>query len=193
MKAVKLSKWAAMFGLSKHGAYVMYKRGDIPNAFALPTGLILVNIEDQEKQILLEKVAIYARVSTAKQKDDLDRQVVRLTDFCAAKGWKIDIIKKEIASGLNDNRKELNALMEQHITKLVVEHKDRLTRFGYNYLERYFKSRGGEIIIINNVEDGKEDLMQDFISIITSMTARIYGLRQSTRRTEKLIAELKNE
>lgn len=74
-----------------------------------------------------------------------------------------------------------------------MEHKDRLTRFGFNYIETLLKNRGGEIVVINQVTSDKEDLIQDFISVITSFCARIYGQRRSKRSTEKLIKELETE
>jgi predicted site-specific integrase-resolvase len=73
---------------------------------------------------------------------------------------------------------------------IVVEHKDRLTRFGYNYLEQLLKMQDRRIEVINLAENGKEDLIQDFVSIVTSFCARLYGQRRSKRKTERLIAEL---
>ena len=72
----------------------------------------------------------------------------------------------------------------------MVEHKDRLTRFGVGYIETLFD---GEIVVINDVEDATEDLMQDFISIITSFCARIYGQRRSKRKTEKIISAMNEQ
>lgn len=100
----------------------------------------------------------------------------------------------EVGSGLNDNRKKLLKLLEDpQVTTIIVEHKDRLTRFGFNYIETLLKNRGGEIVVINQVTSDKEDLIQDFISVITSFCARIYGQRRSKRSTEKLIKELETE
>jgi predicted site-specific integrase-resolvase len=73
---------------------------------------------------------------------------------------------------------------------IVVEHKDRLTHFGYNYLEQLLKMQDRRIEVINLAENGKEDLIQDFVSIVTSFCARLYGQRRSKRKTERLIAEL---
>jgi predicted site-specific integrase-resolvase len=73
---------------------------------------------------------------------------------------------------------------------IVVEHKDRLTRFGYNYLEQLLKMQGRRIEVIDLAENGKEDLMQDFVSIVTSFRAQLYGQRRSKRKAERLIAEL---
>ena len=102
---------------------------------------------------------------------------------------------KEVGSGLNDERPKLTKLLEseEKIERIIVEHKDRLTRFGFNYLEILSKKMNFEIIVVNKVKDDKEDLIQDFISVITSFCARIYSRRKVTRKTEKIIKELTDE
>jgi len=124
----------------------------------------------------------------------LNRQVERLLLYSNAKGYKVDKVVKEIGSGLNDKRPKLeNLLLDRNIAIIVVEHKDRLSRFGLNYIEKLLEMQKRKIEIINNSETDKDDLMQDFVSIITSFTARLYGLRRSKRKTEKLILELEKE
>jgi putative resolvase len=92
---------------------------------------------------------------------------------------------------VNDARpKLLKLLTDPTITVIVVEHKDRLTRFGFNYIEQLLKLQDRRVEVINLTENGKEDLVQDFVSIITSFCARLYGQRRSKRKTERLIAEL---
>lgn len=138
-----------------------------------------------------EKVVIYARVSSTENKSNLEKQRDRLISYCNAKGYKVHKVVIEYGSGLNDKRPKLEKLLEeQDFTKLVVEHKDRLTRFGFNYIEKALKKHGIEIEVVNNVEGEKEDLIQDFVSVITSFSARIYGQRRSKRKTEQLIKEL---
>ena len=152
------------------------------------------------------RVIIYSRVSSSENKANLENaegvppvesQAQRLSDYSIARGYQIHKVLKEIGSGINDSRKKLLWLMDyvasHSIDKIVVEHKDRLTRFGFTYLEKYFKGRGVEIEVVNETKDAKDDLMNDFVSIITSFVARLYGLRRSKRRTEKLIQELTNE
>ena len=93
-----------------------------------------------------------------------------------------------MGSGLNDTRKGLHkVLADKSVTRIVVEHKDRLTRFGYNYLKALFP---GEIVVINEAKEDRADLMGDFVAIITSFCSRLYGLRRNKRRTEKIIEEL---
>jgi predicted site-specific integrase-resolvase len=102
-------------------------------------------------------------------------------------------IIQEFGSGINDKRPKLEKLLkQQNFTKLVVEHKDRLTRVGFNYINTLLNFNQIEVEVVNPSEDDKEDLIQDFISIITSYCARIYGNRRSKRKTEKLIMELES-
>lgn len=147
-----------------------------------------------EDGIAEPKYAIYARVSTAENKDNLERQKQRLLDFCAAKGWPVSKTVTEVGSGLDDERRKLSKLLaDESITHIVVEHKDRLSRFGFRYVEQLLKQHGRCIVVINEQDNERDDVMEDFVAIITSFTARLYGRRRSRRRTEKLIEELKKD
>lgn len=189
---MKLSKYAKDLGIHYQTAWLHYKAGEIEGAYTLPSGTIIV--PDGKPCSKEEHTAIYGRVSSHKQKDDLVRQVDRISSFCNANGWSVKSIYKEIASGLNDNRKQLNKLLNNpSVTRIVVEHKDRLTRFGFNYIKKICDISDIELIVINEVEDDKCDLIQDFVSIITSMVVRLYGIRRSKRKTEKLIMDLKTD
>ena len=97
---------------------------------------------------------------------------------------------KEIGSGVKDARPKLmKQLTDPTVTLIVVEHKDRLTRFGFNYIEQWLTMQGRQIEDINQAENGKEDLVQDFVSIETSFCARLYGQRRSKRKVARIIAE----
>ena len=114
-----------------------------------------------------------------------------MIDYANAKGYKTKYNIKEIGSGLNDSRPKLIQLLSDNdIDIILVEHKDRLTRFGFKYIETLLELNGRKIEVINNIDDDKDDLIQDFISIITSFCARIYGQRRCKRKTEKIIKEL---
>ena len=153
-----------------------------------PTGRINV-IED--KPIKPERVCVYARVSSSENKSNLDTQCNRLIDYANAKGYKVDVVVKEIGSGLNDKRPKLEKiLLDKSITHIIVEHKDRLARFGLNYIIKLLELDNRTIEIINNNSSERDDLMADFVSIITSFCARLYGQRRSKRNIEKLIKEL---
>ena len=149
-------------------------------------------VEDLEEKPL--SVAIYCRVSSSENKNNLETQKERLISYCNAKGWKVDKIVTEIGSGLNDTRPKLEKLLlDTTISVIVVEHKDRLAIFGINYIQKLLEKDQRRIEIVNNVESDKEELIQDFVSIITSYCSRIYGNRRSKRKTEKLIKELEKD
>ncbi len=186
---IKLSKWAKLNGYTYQGAYRLYCLGKIQNTIQTSTGTILVEIEDNTPEN--DYTVVYARVSSSENIKNLDTQAKRITDFCMANGWQINEIVKECASGLNDNRPKLQKILKnKDVTRIVVEHKDRLTRFGFHFIETLFD---GEIVVINHVDDDEDDIVQDFVSIITSFCARIYGKRRSGRKTEKIIAQLKDD
>lgn len=186
---MKLRDWAKNNSLSYRRTWDLFKAGKIPNARKLLSGSIVV--DEDLPQNNTAKVVVYARVSSSENKDNLEKQADRLINYCNAKGWKVDRVVKEIGSGLNDNRKLLEKLLvDKSVTKIVVEHSDRFSRFGMNFIEKLMEGQGRSIEIINKHDDQKDDLMQDFVSIITSFTARLYGQRRTKRRTEQLIKEL---
>lgn len=188
---MKLSKYAQKLGVSYRTVWRLWKTGRL-DAYQLPTGTIIVKEEIKDK--LPDKVCIYARVSSSENKDNLKKQAARLKEYSIARGYRIYKIIEEVGSGVNDNRKKLSQLLkDKNYNKIVVEHKDRLTRLGFNYIQILFNQLGKEIEVVNEATNDKEDLRQDFISIITSFCARLYGLRRSKRKTEKIIKELKNE
>ena len=109
----------------------------------------LLIIESEDKKIN-DSVAIYARVSSSENKENLYRQRERLENYCAAKGYKVIKTVEEIGSGLNDNRKKLESLLlDESIKKIVVEHSDRFSRFGMNYIVKLLKLQDREVEIIN--------------------------------------------
>ena len=197
---MKLSTYANKIGLSYRRAWQHFADGQIPGAYQLPTGTVIVpdsaipeapsNNSSQTSKTV--RAAIYARVSSRENNDNLDLQADRLSSFCAAKGYNVTHLVKEVGSGLNDNRKKLLKLLaSDEYDVIVVEHKDRLTRFGFNYISTLLIELGKRVEVINVADGDKEDLVQDFTSVITSFCARIYGLRRSKRKTEKLIEQLR--
>jgi len=187
---MKLSEYAEKNSISYRTAWRHYKLGLIPNAKQLSTGTIVID-DESAKTSTEEHTVIYARVSSSENKTNLEAQAKRLEQFCLARGWIINEIIKECASGLNDNRPKLmKILSDRKATRLVVEHKDRLTRFGFNYIKILYPEC--EIVVVNEVES-KEDLFEDFVSLVTSFCARIYGRRRSKRKTEELLKKLESE
>lgn len=186
---MKLSEYARRNSISYQTAWMHFKRGLIPNAHQLPTGTVVV--DEIVKPVVDEYVVVYARVSSSENRSNLEAQATRLVQFCEANGWRVQEVVKECASGLNDERPKLcKILREQKATKLVVEHRDRLTRFGFNYIKTLFSTC--EIIIVNECEDN-QDLFEDFVSLVTSFCARIYGKRRTKRKTEQIIKAISQE
>lgn len=189
---MKLSEYAKQNSITYKTAFNHWKKGLIKGK-QLPTGTIVV-YDDYEEEQDKKGVIIYARVSSSENKNNLDSQLIRLRNYASAKGYNIVKEVKEIGSGLNDKRKQLESVLRRNDWKtLVVEHSDRLARFGLNYIKILLEQTGRNIEIINETDNAKDDLMQDFVSIITSFTARLYGLRRSKRKTEKIIKGLKKK
>lgn len=142
-------------------------------------------------------IATYSRVSSheQKQKGDLDRQSQRLSEYCAKKKLNVGYIIKDVGSGLSDTRngfvKLTNLVIDKKITKVIIEHKDRLTRFQYNFIEKMFNSYGVEIIHVEKVDvSEQEDLVTDLVSLMASFSGKMYGRRSAERRKNK--KEVKN-
>jgi len=173
-------------------AWNYYKAGKIPGSYKNAFNRIV--IDDNKEPIKSPYVVCYARVSSSQNKSNLEKQAERLVSYANAKGYKVEQVIKECASGLNDKRpKLLKLLTSGKPTIIIVEHQDRLTRFGYNYIKEWMHSQNCSIEIINKSANDKQDLMQDFISLVTSFVARLYGIRRSKRRTEKIIKALQND
>jgi len=186
----KLSQYAKENNITYRTAWTHFHSGLIQGAYQLPTGTVVIpdSTSLENKQ---DHVVTYARVSSSENKDNLESQSKRLVDFCNAKRWTVKEEVKEIGSGVNSRRKKMLSILQQsNATKLVVEHKDRLTRFGFEYIKCACDLFGCEIIILNEANDDKERIIEDFVSIITSFCVKIYGHRRSKRKTEKLIKEL---
>jgi len=180
---MKLSDWARKNGIDYKTAYRLFRSGKFPRPTEqLPTGTILVH---EEEKVSGTGAILYARVSSGDQKTDLERQLNRLRDFASSKGLNIIDEISEIGSGLNGHRKKLMKILENpSISIIVVEHKDRLTRFGADYIISTLKASNRKIIIINETEC-KDDLVQDMIDVLTSFCARLYGRRSAKNRAKK--------
>jgi putative resolvase len=171
-------------GVTYKTAYRWYRAGTL-DAYQTETGIIIVRDKADDKP-LTGRIALYARVSSLGQKEDLERQMHRLKDYAAAKGYQVSKEVTEIASGLNDKRPKLEKLLaDSSIGTIVVENRDRLTRFGAHYIETLLEAQGRHLEMIFQSDTGDE-LVDDFVSVITSMAARISGHRQSKRRAEKI-------
>ena len=189
---MKLSQYAKQHGISYSTALRWWHQGAI-RGYQAPSGTIIVEAEAKPPR-REDRVVIYARVSSTEHRENLDRQVERLVQYCTVRGYQVIQIVKEIASGVNDSRPKLLALLKDHqTTRIVVEHKDRLTRFGFRYLETLLELHGRTIEVVNVAENDKEDLIADLVAIVYSFTARLYGHRRAKRKTERIVRELQTE
>jgi len=186
---MKLSEYAKRLGISYRTAWRYFKEGKL-NAYQTHTGTIIVREELKPSD---KTVAIYCRVSSSENKSNLESQKNRLLDYCAARGYRVCRVVTEVGSGVNDTRKQwLSLLQDKSINLIVVEHKDRFTRFGFNAYKVLLNNEHRDIEVVNEAENSKEDLLQDLVSIITSFCARLYGQRRCKRKTEKIIKELQD-
>lgn len=133
--------------------------------------------------------ATYARVSSneQKQKGNLDRQSQRLSEYCAKHGLLVTYIIKDVGSGLNDNRsgfvKLTDLIISHKVNKLIIEHKDRLTRFQFKFIKKMFESYGCEVIVINDMDvSDTEELAADMMSLLASFSGKFYGKLSAGRR-----------
>lgn len=188
---MKLSQYARREGIKYRSAWVRYKKGRIPGAYLDDSGHVVVPDPDNGR---LKMAVVYARVSSAKQKEDLERQAGRMVLFANSAGLSVKRVVKEVASGVNDKRPKLTSLlMDEDWGTLVVEHKDRLTRVGFEWFRVLLHMQGKRILVANEAEDDQTDLMMDFTSIIYSFAARLYGVRGAKNRVSRTIKAFASE
>lgn len=181
---MKLSVWARQQGIAYKTAHKMFQKGQLPiRSEQFVTGTIIVYPEEPSTR----RVVLYGRVSSADQKPDLARQMERLRAFSSAQGWQVATEVTDIGSGLNGRRKGvLKLLADKTATHVVVEHRDRLARFGAEMISAALEAAGRQLVVVNQSEF-KDDLVQDFVDVVTCMCARIYGRRAAKNRAEKAL------
>lgn len=192
---MKLRDYARKMGVRYETAWRWFKQGHLAGQ-QLPSGTIVIfapeKIGATQQPV---SVAVYARVSAAENRSDLERQADRLIAYSSAKGYQLAQVVKAVGSGVNDSRPRfLRLLADPSIGVIVVEHQDRATRFGFRYLETLLEQQGRRIEVVNLAEDGREDLVSDLVSdlvaIVYLFSARLYGQRRAKRNTEVIIKEL---
>lgn len=189
---MKLSQWAKRQGIHYQTAWLWFKKGAIKNAYQTESGSVFVKDEETSGP-KIENNFIYCRVSNFNRKAELEHQVKRCSDFCSSGGIVVNRVFKEVASGMNEKRKELWRMLDASPTKIIVENKDRLSRFGFYYINNLLKKQGCEIVVINETKEDKEDLVKDLVSIIYSFCARLYGMRRAYNKTIKIRKEVEND
>ncbi|MFQ7000987.1 MAG: IS607 family transposase [Clostridium sp.] len=163
-------------------------------AFRTPTNRRYYTYEQYQKYMgitnLNKKTVIYTRVSTSNQKDDLKNQVEFLKQYVNGKGIIVDTVIEDYGSGLNYNRKQWNKLIDECMTNeigtIIITHKDRFVRFGFDWFEKFLNKFGVKFIIVNNESlSPQEELVQDIISILHVFSCRIYGLRKYEKKIKE--------
>lgn len=188
--SVKLSVWAKENGVSYRAALNWFHAGTLPvPAQQLATGTILVDPPVRETGV----VVAYCRVSSHDQKADLERQAGRVLTMCSERGIRIDRTVTEIGSGLNGRRTKLRKLLsDPKVSTIVVEHRDRLARFGVEYLESALAAHGRAVVVLDDAEL-PDDLARDLTEVLTFMCARLYGRRFASRRAAAAVVAIENE
>jgi putative resolvase len=186
---MKLSEWAERQGIHYMTAWRWWKAGMLPvPAHQTPSGSIMVELPDSPPG----RTVIYARVASHDQHVDLDRQIARVTRWATQEGLTVAQVVAEVGAGLNGRRAKLRRLLaDPQATTIVVEHRDRLARFGVEYLAAALAAQGRRIVV---VEEGEttDDLVRDMVEVLTSFCARLYGRRGARNRAMRAVTATKD-
>ena len=146
----------------------------------------------------LQRDIIYCRVSSHEQKEkgDLDRQVMNVMEYAADKRLQNPLILKEVGSGLNDSRKQIQKLLQMvlrgEVSRIFVNYRDRLTRFGYHYLETVCKENGVDIHVVSDETTERsiqDEMVEDMMSLIACFSGKLYGMRSKSKKQAKAIID----
>jgi len=182
---MKLAAWARSNGVSRLTATRWFHAGVLPvPARQLATGTILVD----EPAPGPGGVALYARVSSSVQRGDLERPLARLVEMATSAGLAPTKVVTEVGSGLNGSRSKLKALLrDPAVGVIVVEHRDRLARFGVEYVEAALAATGRRLVVVAEAEVA-DDLVRDIVEVVlTSFCARLHGRRSARHRADKAV------
>ncbi|WP_186242270.1 IS607 family transposase [Mycobacterium simulans] len=189
---MKLAEWARVNGVHPQTAYRWVREGKMPVPVRrLASGTILVDVvavADHDR-----RAVVYARVSSHDQRADLDRQVARLRQWSTAHGYTVSQVVCEVGSGLDGKRPKLRrVLSDPSVTVVLVEHRDRLARFGVEYLQAALAAQGRRVVVADPGET-TDDLVGDMIEVLTSMCARLYGRGGARTRALRAITATKRD
>ena len=186
-KRIRLTDWGRQYGLDPQSTWRMLNENRLPPGLQVErVGRIWYVIVPEEEPAKLTMG--YARVSSHEQKPQLEPQVNRLWAYAGQNGITLDRVVSEVASGLNDRRPKLRRLLaDPMVGTILVEHRDRLARFGVGMVEAMLQARGGRLLVIeeNEVDD---DLVRDMTEILTCFCARLYGRRSAAARAKRAVS-----
>lgn len=182
---MKLAGLARADGVHPQTAYRWFREDRMPvPARRLESGTIWVDAAPADD---CGRVVVYARVSSHDQRPDLDRQVARLTAWATGNGHAVGEVVTEVGSGLGGKRPGLRRVLpDPSAGVVVVEHRDRLARFGVEHLEAALAAHGRKVVVADPGESAG-DLVRDMTGVLTSMCARLYGRRGARNRAMRAV------
>ncbi|MFZ2056421.1 MAG: IS607 family transposase [Acidimicrobiales bacterium] len=188
---MKLAAWARSYGVHPQTAYRWFRDGTMPvPARRLASGTIVV--EHDPVAVAEGRTVAYCRVSSHDQRDDLERQAGRVRLWASEHGLSVDEVVTEVGSGLNAKRPRLARLLaDASATRIIVEHRDRLARFGVEHLGAALSAQGRVVLFVDEGEVD-DDLVRDMTEVLTSFCARLYGRRGARNRALRAITTAKN-
>ncbi|MFE2216765.1 IS607 family transposase [Streptomyces canus] len=183
---MKLSEWARQQGVSYQTAWRWVKDGKMPVPVRqAPSGTWLV---DEVAVQPSGRVVAYCRVSSADQKAELDRQAARVVSGANGLGLAVAEVVTEVGSGLNGRRRKLHRILtDPQAAVIVIEHRDRLARFGVEHLEAVLSASGRRLVVLDPAETA-DDLVRDITEVLTSLCAGLYGRRAAENRAARAVA-----
>lgn len=182
---MNLKEWAVSQGISYATARRWYEAGKLPVP-AYQAGRLIV-IGEPSPAVSPGVAVVYARVSSADQEADLDRQVARVTAWATGQGVTVGRVVTEVGSALNGKRRKFLALLrDSEVTTVIVEHRDRFARFGAEYVEAALAASGRRLLVVDPSEVD-DDLVRDVTEILTSLCARLYGRRAAANRARRAV------
>ena len=183
---MRLSEWAKREGVAYITAWRWWNEGKLPVPARKVGKLILVDVPEPGQG----RTVVYARVSSAGQKPDLDGQIARVVAWCGGQPLPVDGTVTEIGSALDGRREKfLRLLGDQAVTTIVVERRDRFAWFGAEYVEAALAASGRRLLVANPA-GADDDLVRDVTGILTSLCARLYGRRGAADRAARALAAM---
>ena len=186
-RRIRLTDWGRQYGLDPQSVWRMLNEGRLPAHLQVErVGRLWYVVLPDEEPVLL--TVGYARVSSHEQKEQLEPQANRLWAYAGQNDIALDRVVSEVASGLNDWRPKLRRLLsDPKVGTILVEHRDRLARFGVGMVEAMLEARGGRLLVVEDKEV-EDDLVRDMTEILTCFCARLYGRRSAANRARRAIS-----
>ena len=191
-----VKEWAAREGLHPQTVWKWCREGTMPVPVEhTPTGMWLIHDPKYETRSCAtpdgSRTVCYARVSSADQKTDLQRQADRIKAFALSMGVEAPEVVTETGSGMNDKRRKLNRLLaDPTVGTVIVEHRDRLARMNFELVENALKAQGRRVIVVDDTELD-DDLVRDMTEVLTSFCVRLYGRRAAKHKAQRALEAMR--